>query len=216
MLIASDRTGFPLLVVEEAAVEVHLLPVTKLQFAQFVAETELIEPAYQAMLALNPAISHDRFGAAEREKLFVSGVLPVEALAFARWLGDGFDLPTVGEWRAIYAALRRVPPPRRQELADFVEESVGLILRQLAEQIHIRSIRDFSLMEGGLVEWVYGDKEMVGLGGPRPEFQPNLWDVLSHEIKPIRPDQRLYYFGFRLVRRGDWYLSAKHEARYIF
>ena len=39
-----------------------------------------------------------------------------EALAFARWLGEGFDLPTVKEWRAIYTALRRTSIPIRDDL----------------------------------------------------------------------------------------------------
>ena len=217
MLLSVDPTGFPLLVVEEAAAEVHLLPITKLQFSKFVQKSEAMDRgAYQEMLALNPTVAHDRFLANERERLFATGVLPDEALAFARWLGEGFDLPTVKEWRAIYAALRRVPPPRQRELSDFIDGAAGVILQQITEQIHIRSIRDFSLMSRGLVEWVYRDEELVGLGVPRPEFHPNLWDALNNEIKPIRPDRRVFYFGFRLVRRGDWYLTDKENARYIF
>jgi formylglycine-generating enzyme required for sulfatase activity len=122
MLISTDRTGFPLVVVEEAGVEIQLLPVTKWQFAQFMAEakTELQE-AYQEMLTLNPAAAHEHFSDREREQLFVSGILPEEALAFARWLGEGFDLPTLKEWRAVYAALRREPPPRHHQIQDFVD-----------------------------------------------------------------------------------------------
>jgi hypothetical protein len=77
-------------------------------------------------------------------------------------------------------------------------------------------MRDFSLMSGGLVEWSRSNQEIIGVGVPRPEFHPNLWDVLINEIRPIRPTQRVRYFGFRLVRRGDWYFIDKFEARYIF
>ena len=154
MLLSDDKTGFPLLVVEEAAVEVHLLPITKLQFAQFMDESQAVAPKkYQEMLAGNLAVSHEQFLAEEREQLFVTGVLPAEALAFARWLGDGFDLPTLEEWRAIYAALRREPPPRHQQLHDLVTGAAGVILRKVGEQLHARTMRDFSLMSGGLVEW---------------------------------------------------------------
>ncbi|MDX1522124.1 MAG: SUMF1/EgtB/PvdO family nonheme iron enzyme [Anaerolineae bacterium] len=221
MLISIDRTGFPLLVVEEAGVEVHLLPVTKIQFVDFVNEGKAVSQAdYQAMLALNPAASPSHFLDKERERLFVTGVLPREALAFAHWLGDGFDLPTREEWRAVYAALRRVPPPRHQALPELIVGQAGAIVGKVSEQLHIRSMRDFSLMQGGLVEWVQAgvgsEKMMVGLGVPRPEFHPNLWDPISHEIKPIRLDERVPYFGFRLVRRGEWYLSDKENARYVF
>ncbi len=59
---------------------------------------------------------------AEQERLFITGLWPDEALAFARWLGEGFDLPTLAEWRAIYAALKRAalpppPPPPAEPLA---------------------------------------------------------------------------------------------------
>lgn len=217
MLISYDRTNFPLVVVEEAGVEVHLLPVTKIQFSQFVGETKIVDKAkYDQMLALNPAIGPAHFLAEEREQLFIGGVLPNEALAFARWLGEGYDLPTVKEWREIYAALRREPPPRHTLLTDVTEGPAQIILQKFSEQLHLRSMRDFSLMQGGLVEWVRQGQEWVGLGTPRPEFHANLWDVLTHEIKPIRLNQRVSYFGFRLVRRGDYYLAAKQEARYVF
>ena len=217
MLISSDRTGFPLIVVEEAAVEVHLLPITKIQFAQFMDESPTVPtPSYEEMLALNPKTHPTSFTAAERERLFISGVLPEEALAFARWLGPGFDLPTVAEWRDIYAVLRREPPPRHNAMTDFAEGAAATILQKIEAQLHVRSMRDFALMQGGLVEWVRQAQQMVGLGVPRAEFHPNLWDVLHNEIRPINPDQRVHYFGFRLVRRGDWYLSDKDAARFVF
>jgi hypothetical protein len=217
MLISFDKTNFPLVVIEEAGVEMHLLPVTKVQFEPYVGETGVVNRSrYEAMLALNPAVSPDQFTAAEREKLFVTGILPPEAMKFAEWLGKGFDLPTVKEWRAVLAALRRVPPPRYNLVTDLIEGPADIILEGLERQIHIRSMLDFSLMRGGLVEWVWQGKDLVGLGAPRPEFHPNLWEPLLNEIKPIHLDERLPYFGFRLVRRGKWYLSDRENAHYVF
>jgi len=217
MLITIDRTNFPLVVVEDAGVEVHLLPVTKIQFQDFVEAPTLVnQERYQEMLALNPEVSAATFTANNREQLFATGVLPEEALAFARWLGQGFDLPTTQEWRDILAALRRVPPPRHNLLVDMVEGPAHTILARLKEQMHIRSMADFSLMRGGLVEWVRRTDQLVGLGVPRPQFHPNLWDPLVNEIKPIHLEERVRYFGFRLVRRGDWYLTNKEKARYVF
>jgi hypothetical protein len=217
MLLCHDKTGFPLLVVEDAGVEAHLLPVTKLQFEQFIAETNIIsQNHYQEMLALNAVTSPHNFSPEERERLFVTGILPDEALAFARWLGDGFDLPTAREWREVYAALRRVPPPRQTPLLEVVDGVAKAILERFSEQMEIRSLRDYALMEGGLVEWVRHEKSLLGLGAPRPEFHANLWDPLVNEIKPIRLDQRIPYFGFRLVRRGKWFLADSEQARYLF
>jgi hypothetical protein len=167
-------------------------------------------------LALNPVTSPHHFISEERERLFVTGILPDEALAFARWMGDGFDLPTAREWREVYAALRRVPPPRQNPLLEAVDGVAKAMLERLSRQVEIRSLRDYALMEGGLVEWVRHEKRLVGLGVPRPEFHANLWDPLVNEVKPIRLDQRIPYFGFRLVRRGEWFLVDRDKARYLF
>ncbi|MBN1220346.1 MAG: SUMF1/EgtB/PvdO family nonheme iron enzyme [Anaerolineae bacterium] len=218
MLLSFDRTNFPLIAVEAVSVEVHLLPVSKAQFAQFVAESGgANKRQYQAMLALHPAVSPEQFNLDERERLFVGGVLPEEALAFARWLGQGFDLPTVTEWRAIYADLRRTALPLHDDLSlELVGGPAGAILDKFTAQLHARSMLDYSLMQHGLVEWARQGQSWVGLGAPRPEFQPNLWDPLVNEVKPINPSERLPYFGFRLVRRGEWYLADKINVRYVY
>jgi hypothetical protein len=217
MLISFDRTDFPLVVVDDAAVEVQLLPVTKSQFQSFAtALAPAYKKKYQEILALNPAASPEEFTADNREQLFVTGILPQEAGAFAAWLGQGFDLPTVKEWRAVLAALRRVPPPRHHSLTDLVGGPAGVILEKISGQLHIRNMADYALLRGGLVEWVRDGAEWVGLGVPRPEFQPNLWDPLVDVVRPVRHEERLPYFGFRLVRRGDWYLAGKDKARYVF
>jgi hypothetical protein len=67
-----------------------------------------------------------------------------------------------------------------------------------------------------VVEWVRQGQTWVGLGAPRPQFHPNLWDPLTNEVKPLRLDERLPYFGFRLVRRGPWYLADKEKVRYVY
>ncbi len=216
MLLSFDKTNFPLLAIERVGVEIHLLPVTKWQFEQFLAESKAVgEAQYQEMLALNPAISPDQFTVDEPEQLLVSGILPAEALAFARWLGEGFDLPTLKEWRAIYTILRSRPLPKHGLSSELVDGPAGDLLDKFSAHPHILSMLDFSLMRHGLVEWVRQDKKLVGLGAPRPEFYPNLWDPLTHEVNLIHPDERMACFGFRLVRRGQWYLADKKIVRYI-
>jgi len=129
MLISFDRTNFPLIAVEEVGIEAHLLPVTKWQFEQFLAEAgEVSRSHYRRMVKLNPGILPEELTADNREQLFVTGILPAEAQAFARWLGEGFDLPTIKEWRAIYGALRWTLPPRHDLSAELVAGVTGAIL----------------------------------------------------------------------------------------
>ncbi len=217
MLLSFDRTNFPLIAIERVGVEMHLLPVTKVQFEEFVAESDRVDAShYQEMLALNPAIGPDQFTLGEREQLFITGILPEETRAFARWLGEGFELPTVKEWRAIYATLRVTPLPKHDLSSDLIEGPAGLILDKLSTQLRTHSMVDIALMREGLVEWVRQDQTWVGLGAPRPQFHPNLWDPFTHEVKPIHLDERLPYFGFRLVRRGEWYLAEREKVRYVY
>ncbi len=216
MLISFDKTNFPLIAIESAAIEVHLLPITKWQFKQFMAESKAVKfKAYKKMLDLNPTISPDTFPVDERERLFITGLLPKEGRAFAQWLGQGFDFPTIKEWRAIYDTLRVTSIPYDGALSSTISGPAGQIVTKLSKQLDFYSMLDLSLMNGGLVEWVWQDKEMVGLGAPRPTFHPNLWDPFSHEVKPLRSDERLPYFGLRLVRRGKWYLADEDNVRYI-
>lgn len=216
MLLSLDKTHFPLIAVEAAGIETHLLPISKIQFEQFLADFGPGESAaYQEMLALNPAVTPAQFTLEERERLFVTGILPDEALAFARWLGEGFDLPTVKEWRAIHTALRRTSVPIHDELAACLDDCPAKTMLDKLERLHPNSMLEVSLMRHGLVEWVRNGKSFVGLGVPRPEFQGNLWDPMVNEVAPINLTDRVPYFGFRLVRRGEWYLSDKETIRYV-
>ncbi len=216
MLVSFDRTNFPLIAVAEVGIEAHLLPVTKCQFEQFLADAgEVSRSLYRRMLKLNPRILPDDLTLDNRERLFVTGILPAEAQAFAEWLGEGFDLPTVKEWRAIYGALRWTLPPRHDLAAELAEGVTGTILNKLTDQICPSFMLDLALMREGVVEWVRHEEGWVGLGAPRPQFHPNLWDPLSHEVRPMQLDERLPYFGFRLVRRGEWYLADRGSARFI-
>jgi hypothetical protein len=130
-------------------------------------------------------------------------------------LGDGYDLPTVKEWRLIQAALRRIYLPRHEFSSGFPEGPARLILEKFSAELEVRSLVEYSLMQGGLVEWVKQGQAWVGLGAPRPQFHTNLWDPLTTEVKPIEPIKRLPYFGFRLLRRSPWYLADKERVRYI-
>jgi len=205
MFFSYDKTGFPLIPLFRTELEVHMLPVTKIQFERFLAESHnLGDDSYKEALKLNPSVSHKQFTPDNREQLFVTGILPEEALSFARWMGNEFDLPTVEEWRFIYDELALGLDPLHDSTtlpSQCPAEPVGALLQRLWDQCQPYSLFDLTLMKGGLVEWVRQDRAWAGLGAPRPEFHPNLWDPLSDVVKPISLKTRLKYFGFRLVRR---------------
>ena len=202
MQFSCDRTGFPLLRFPSLHMEVHLFPVAKSQFERFLAEpTGFGDGWYDSLLEVNPRIPHHRLADDNRERMLLTGIHPEEALAFAHWLGNGFDLPTLAEWRTLYITFeqsRYQIAPALMSIADRISAPAKALIRKLPR----RSLLDYSLMTGGLVEWVRDGAEWVGLGSPRPEFFPNLWRPLTDVWRPIRPGDRVQYVGFRLVRRG--------------
>lgn len=200
MRFSCDRTGFPLVTVAEGRIQAHLLPVTKVQCERFLAEPNAFDDTwYEGVLALNPRLSVHRLTNETREQAFLTGLLAEEALAFARWLGDGFDLPTIEEWRMLCRELEHQPVPGLMG-ADMTP-ACAVLLERLKVQLRPRSLLDLSLLRGGVVEWVRKGKDCLGLGAPRQEFHPNLWDPLTDEVRPLRPQERVPFFGCRLVRR---------------
>lgn len=130
-----DRTGFPLVAIPGLGMEVHLLPVTKVQFERFLAEPDAFgDTWYEEALALNPRVPSRQFTAKNRERLFLTGILPEEALAFAKWLGAGFDLPTVTEWREIHKAFAAELAPLRS-LSEFLSQRGASLARDLVRHI---------------------------------------------------------------------------------
>ncbi|PZN69060.1 MAG: hypothetical protein DM484_30465 [Candidatus Methylumidiphilus alinenensis] len=104
-----DRTGFSYVVLKKLALAVSLLPLTKLQFEQYLADVKPQRDGwYEELLALNPSVSPQNFTTGQREQLFVTGLLPSEAEAYAAWLGEGYRLPTVEEWRTIYRCFQSI------------------------------------------------------------------------------------------------------------
>jgi hypothetical protein len=205
MRSACDRTGFPLIEIPEAGLEAHLLPVTKLQFERFLAEpNEFGDHWYATVLAVHERVSWRHFTDEDRERLFLGAVLPAEAAAFAAWMGPGFGLPSVQEWRGVYGSLRSeiLTSAKLAALRSKICAAAWTVVERLLDQLHPRSLFDLSLMNGGMVEWARQDKTHVGLGAPRPEFCPNLWDPRAEVVRPLRPAERLGHFGFRLVKRG--------------
>jgi len=65
-----------------------------------------------------------------------------------------------------------------------------------------QTMREFTLMQGGLVEWIKYNETFAGLGKPRTDFFQHAFNPLNDP--PIKPMiERIYYFGFRLIWRSN-------------
>ncbi|MCS7279059.1 MAG: hypothetical protein NZ530_03245 [Thermodesulfobacteriaceae bacterium] len=207
-----DKTGFPLFYV--SGIQVQLLPITKVQFEKFLVESkEFGDSWYANLLNINPRVSYKTFTSENREGIFITGLLPSEINFFIKWMGNGFRLANLREWRKIYHELKKIPLKReRLENLLFQVKSkpaktiIERLLEQLNYEILYREARrelnwaDITLMHYGLVEWVKEEGSYVGVGAPRPSFYPNLWEPLKDMVKPLKENERLFYFGFRLIR----------------
>jgi formylglycine-generating enzyme required for sulfatase activity len=201
MRLSCDRAGYPLLEDSEAGLQVSLLPTTKAQFERFLAEPgEPGDAWYEARLAENPRVSWHHFDAADRERLFLTGITPEETLAFSAWLGPGFRLPTVAEWRAVDNWLAESPFTPEALQACPMGRSARETVERLAGQLAPPTWRDLALLRGGVMEWVRTRGGFAGLGAPRGAWLPNLFDPQNDDPQRPTRGERSRYFGFRLVR----------------
>jgi hypothetical protein len=219
---SSDRTGFPLLELANIGFAVNLFPIAKMQFERFLSEP-VIEPAespqvalfgdvwYSALLTFLPRVSLRQENPAEAtpaeyEGLFLGGILPEEAVRFAKWLGIGYDLPQTADWRRIDQELFKAPLSADDAAAlrsdDRLSRSARRLIDWWLDARRPKTWGQLALLEGGLLEWVRTARRGAfgGLGRPRPDFQ---WILLNPQrdqpVTPIR-SERMGYFGFRLVK----------------
>jgi hypothetical protein len=194
MKIIIDESGFPLIDIKGLGA-INAWPVTKFQIERFIADTNLLgDNWYDSVIKLNPRVSYKYFDIDNYEKLFVTGVKPQEALQYAHWLGPQYDLLTIEEWRKFYQALGVHSIP---ELSGSLSVSASHIWNKMA--IHCNTLKDMTLVQGGLIEWVKKGSKFVGLGAPRPSFLHNVFNPLIDEWVPLK--DRLFFMGFRLIRR---------------
>ncbi|MCP4695952.1 MAG: hypothetical protein GY862_03745 [Gammaproteobacteria bacterium] len=191
-----DRVGFPCL--RFADLSVSLLPLTKLHYEHYLADAAIPEndTRYTKMLLLNPRISSSRCSAENREQLLLTGLTAAELEAFARWSGPKFRVPTVEEWRAIY---REMQVFSSQEITACFERLAPLpriLFTHLRARQPVQTALDFSLMQGGVMEWVRDNRDWAQLGKPRREFLPNLWAPLRETVRQVHPR----FCGGRLIR----------------
>lgn len=199
-----DRTHFPMVCLPSLGFSFHLLPVTKVQFERYLGDPG--QPGdlwYDEILATAPRASWRSFVAEKREQLFLTGILPSEAVDFARWLGPDYRLPSREEWRTIYAELNsdrgkraRLGELDTREWDPAAKRVVGAISRQMGSLL----LADVCLLRrhSGLVEWTRHGGSWIGLGSPRLGFHPNLWDPLVDD-SVNDTTTRLPFVGFRLI-----------------
>ncbi len=198
--LTADEKGFPLGKVRNVGA-FHLWPVTKFQFNQFIAEkksTKYDKKWKEEVLALNPVTEPECIDESNYEQLFMTGILPNEALEFARWMGPDYDLPTPEEWLEFYNNVAGQMFNFRLSqylLCDEAKKLSGRLPRFL------RTPLAFTLLENGVVDWVKKGNRFMGRGSPRESFFPNAWNPEKDTIQLIDTNERIFYFGFRLIKR---------------
>lgn len=211
-----DHCGFPMLWIESCETWVHWFPVTKLQFEIFLChqrDPQIGGSSYSEMCSLNPRVAPQFLSEENYWRAFVTGILPQEAEAFARWCGPGYRVPTALEWLNVLKALSEGGPWKMdwEHLLEKVPPRRSLLIRNLDRVSQsIDGFRiggqllDQALMRNGVVEWVRSEEEPPswgGLGEPPAQLAAQLSNLnLIDVIEPLAPhEQRIRYFGFRLL-----------------
>lgn len=215
--IQFDRTGFPLIAVAELGLWVHLFPVTKLQFEEWLAEPDTPgDHFYDEAQGLseqvgsgapsrgNPRIVwRDITGApSSYVRILMTGLQPRVCLQFAGWLGKAYDLPSVDEWRIIQQSWGSrdalCPPSNCPEVA-------ARLWQKLYEAKQPKTLLGQSFMDQGIIEWTWEDEarsSVACLGRPHTDVLGNTWKVGERLPLPVDPDGRFWLSGCRLVRRS--------------
>lgn len=216
--IRYDPVGFPMIWVPDIRVFVHCLPVTKMQFEQFLCDARdghFGARWYDEALQLNPRTTARRIWKGNYWNAFLTGILPAEAERFAAWCGDGYRLLEAGEWQSFFRAmkLREVPgledlgifgelDSRRRQLFESIEKSIEDVCATAGEECHLDARM---LLRLGVMEWVSvtgkENHRWGGLGEPHPSFCGNLFAPENGEPILLREaeSRRLASFGFRLA-----------------
>jgi hypothetical protein len=192
-----DKTNFPLVKLKDGSV-FGLWPVTKIQFERFICESgEYGDKRYETACELNPRVSYRNIDKKNYEGIFMSGINPDDALKYTRWLGEGFDIPTINEWRHYYRLLIQEHSPENVEMElSPAADAIGKVLLRIS-----RNALQFTLMEHGFVEWVHKDTGYAGLGVPRSAYYSNTCRPLTDIVDEIRLEPVPKFIAFRVIKR---------------
>jgi hypothetical protein len=200
-----DPIGYPMIKIPPLDAYVHLFPITKSQFEQFLADKRSLgygDAKYAQLLALNPRLSPFADSFANYERLFVTGIIPKDIKAYIQWSGSGFRLPDYQEWVTTFRWLKQqdlsVLPA---ELEHLLDPRASSLWNGLLKELRPETLLDLSLMKFGLIEWIQTtDQQYAGMGLPRQSFRRGYHEITN----PYQPtltmlEQRSKYFGFRLM-----------------
>ncbi|MCZ2341553.1 MAG: formylglycine-generating enzyme family protein [Bacteroidales bacterium] len=154
-----DRTGFPYVPLPGIRTAIAILPITKAQVELWLAEPHGPgDEWYAEMLTHNPRLGWRETRTGPDTELFLSGLLPQEAENFAHWLGAGYRLPNLAEWRAADRALSQTSPKWAVQLADYLAGHGGHpaaigVLQRLA-RTRSASSQSLFFLQDGFLEWV--------------------------------------------------------------
>jgi Sulfatase-modifying factor enzyme 1 len=196
-----DKHGYPMAGIRKVGA-FHLWPITRMQYKQFLLDTGKAEEDW--FKAGEPKINHENATQDNYESLFVTRILPQEALEYAQWMGEDYDIPSQEEWQALFKAVKRQTFRFRLSPYGLSPEANALKKSLLT---FVRAPIKFSFLDDGLVEWVKGETQFLGRGAPRDTLFPNVWNPEKDTIRVIDVNERISYFGFRLIKRPPALLS---------
>ncbi len=216
-----DRSGFPMVWVDAIKAYMHWIPITKIQFEYFLCaapDSHFDADWYEEVLSLNPRVTPKGIGAKNYWNAFLTGITSSEVQRFARWCGDRYTIPTLEDWFTAYKALKMLSPepPGVVDSMGKVRERVRTVLTRLysmsptvlAEVGYEQTLADQMYMRMGVMEWVEGGAQgpqWGGMGETFPSFHGSLFSPdYGQPHAPNNPDEdRLYYYGFRLIWREE-------------
>jgi hypothetical protein len=221
--VTVDKANFPIVRVPALGFDIYWLPITKIQFEHFMCDTGLYDNNwYQDKLRqYNDRVSPGSINLGNYWGVFMTGILPAEALRFASWCGRGFDLPTAQEWKKTIQYFANISAG--EEFIDAVTSALGISERAklLVERLeHVTSsdsqqlggggrlLCDQMLLRLGIMEYIYEDEQHNTFGGwgkPNRRFWGSMLDPLRDagyvRLGKRTEGVRMKQYGFRLIRR---------------
>lgn len=214
--IELDRTGFPMIWIEEIQAHIHYLPLTKVQLEDFICsvpDVDFNHDWYKEQLDQNPRVSACQIKKNNYWGAFATGLLPSETERLAHWYGDDFDIPSDREWQSAYQSLKNFPAskldyPNLRERPAALIDGLDRVITGLTHNIEKRqTLADRMFLRWGVFEWVV---YQVGRHswGAYGETHDNFHSQFSRPeqgfpLTLTRPEvDRFRYIGCRLIRRS--------------
>jgi len=218
MKIIFDKSGFPMVNIEPAGFWMHIWPVTKIQFENFLCQepnSEMDEGWYEQVLNNNPRITPTRVTTKNYWQLFVTGIEPEKLQWFAEWNGNGFEIPTASDWNVAYRFLNdqdlfvelidelRNTENNLDPLVEIVASKLQEVLSTFSQSNRL-SMADQFLMRKGIMEWVKltgESSEWGGLGDPHPSTGWATNAVVGQGRPEIVRSLKVRHYGCRLIKK---------------